>query len=744
MPFNSQFVPGGGCSITEHLIVFRQERLRPLDIIRLGGSVSSSHSFHFNRRAPQRKQNDMSNQAEPAFLTGSGQMRELIRSHNWAATPLGPLETWPEPLRIVVDLMLASHQAMFTIWGPEGTLLYNDRYIEILGNKHPGALGRPFLEVWSEIADEGKPLMDRAYAGESKHLEDMQYTLNRHGYPEETHFIVSYTPVRDETGQIAGVFCPCTETTDRVLVERSLRESDERFRLVCLATRDLVYDWNLDTNRLDWSDALVSQLGYLPDVFGATIDNWYDALHPDDRERVKSSMQAVIEGKGCYWSAEYRFRKNDGSYAMILDRGYFVRDESGRARRMIGSMLDLTKQKRTEQKLQKARDELEQRVRERTLELQHRADQLARLTSQLTLAEQRERRQLAQILHDHLQQLLVGVKLRLDSLSQQIPEDHQGLLQETEALLTESIAASRSLAVELSPPILFEVGLVAGLEWLARFMKEKHGLDVVLTSKHGVTVDREDVRFLLFVAVRELLFNVVKHAGVPQAFVHVASLGDEQVQIVVEDHGVGFTPQSLALDQDASGFGLFNIQERLQFLGGQFEIDSAPGRGARFTLIAPIKTERAIPPLPHRELVGDGAARQRERESEAEAVAGKEKIRVLIVDDHAVMRQGLSALLARQDGIEVVGEAADGVEAIEQARRLRPDVILMDFSMPNMDGVQATRLIHAEFPQIRIIGLSMYAEEDRAQAMLDAGAAAYHSKTGESRDLLAEIRQAGN
>src|SRR5690606_38576662 len=131
---------------------------------------------------------------------------------------------------------------------------------------------------------------------------------------------------------------------------------------------------------------------------------------------------------------EYRFRRRDDTYAMLLDRGYIARDHSGRAIRMIGSMLDLTERHRTGQSLRASRDELERRVSQRTEELQHRADQLARLTSQLTLTEQRERRRLAQVLHDHLQQLLVGAKFKLGVLARQAAGSRREDMAEVEGL----------------------------------------------------------------------------------------------------------------------------------------------------------------------------------------------------------------------------------------------------------------------------------------------------------------------
>ena len=131
------------------------------------------------------------------------------------------MDTWPQSLRTLVDVMLGSHQPMFVAWGAERRLLYNDGYAQLCGAKHPWAFGRPFAEVWADILGDAGPIMDRAYAGESIHMDDIMFVMrDRRGHPEETHFSFSYTPVRGERGQVVGVFCACNETTAQVITQR--------------------------------------------------------------------------------------------------------------------------------------------------------------------------------------------------------------------------------------------------------------------------------------------------------------------------------------------------------------------------------------------------------------------------------------------------------------------------------------------------------------------------------------------
>src|SRR4051794_20983 len=166
------------------------------------------------------RRNASSGTRSPAFLARGGQVGALMRAHDWSATPLGLPGSWPHTLQTLVDVMLGSNQPMFIAWGPERTLLYNDAYAEILAGKHPAALSRDFLEVWSEIRADLVPFVDQAYAGEPVHINDIKLTMLRKGYPEETHFAFSYTPVRDEAGMVAGFFCPCAEITEQVLAKR--------------------------------------------------------------------------------------------------------------------------------------------------------------------------------------------------------------------------------------------------------------------------------------------------------------------------------------------------------------------------------------------------------------------------------------------------------------------------------------------------------------------------------------------
>jgi signal transduction histidine kinase len=241
----------------------------------------------------------------------------------------------------------------------------------------------------------------------------------------------------------------------------------------------------------------------------------------------------------------------------------------------------------SEERLQQFNAVLEQRVREQTA-------QLRALAAELTQAEERERRRITKILHDDLQQLLVAARMYLTPASGKSDEKSltQGL-QRANQLLDESIRISRELSHELSPPILHDAELPEALKWLGTWMHKKHRLSVQLDAPAQNEPLPEDLRLLLFDSTRELLFNIVKHAGVKRACVKLATTNGPQVELLVSDEGKGFDVQRITVCRaPGDGFGLFRIRERLGWIGGRMEIESAPKRGSQIRLIAPFSPMR--------------------------------------------------------------------------------------------------------------------------------------------------------
>ena len=371
-------------------------------------------------------------------------------------------------------------------------------------------------------------------------------------------------------------------------------------------------------------------------------------------------------------------------------------------------------------------------------ELEQRAHQLQKLTLELAQAEDRERRRLAEILHDDLQQVLAAAKFHLGLLDScaRNPEQARELVGQVKQMLKEAIEKSRGLFHELAPAVLYQSNLGDTFEWLAREVQKKHGLAVHVEVRGDIDSRSEALRAFLYRAAQELLFNMVKHAGVTESKLRVQRQR-RQLWLTVSDRGRGFDPKSLA---QTAGFGLLSIRERVELLGGRMRIRSARGRGTTILIGLPDEAEDGGQRIEDRRQTTKDSAMGRPPSSVLRELSLGSRMRVLLVDDHKVMREGLAAMLCREPDLEIAGQATNGREAVELARTLQPDVVVMDVALPMLPGDEATRQIRRHLPSTRVIGLSMFEEPGVAQRMRDAGADAYLPKTGPSENLLAAIR----
>ncbi len=232
---------------------------------------------------------------------------------------------------------------------------------------------------------------------------------------------------------------------------------------------------------------------------------------------------------------------------------------------------------------------LEQRVAERTAKAVEQAEKLRLLSTQLSLAEEAERRRIADMLHEDLQQLLVAARMQLAALCRtRDASQREPIAREIADALERSFKLTRSLSVELAPPVLYEHGLAAALEWLAAETRKNYNVEVIVEADSLANPKAADVRIFLFRAVRELLLNSVKHAGRSAVHITMQHRRPDKVRIIVADDGPGFDPNSLDNKRtDSQTVGLVNIRERVSSFGGEFHINSAPKRGTRITLLLP-------------------------------------------------------------------------------------------------------------------------------------------------------------
>ncbi len=363
----------------------------------------------------------------------------------------------------------------------------------------------------------------------------------------------------------------------------ALQRSERKFRSIVESSPTAMYLYRLgEDDRLiliEANDAADKELGIR---HGELIGNPLEEAFPDlVNTEVPAMYRAIAKG-------ELGPRQFDIAYDDGVVSGYFeVTAFQTNPGTIVVAFSDISERKA-------AREELEARVRKRTEQLQVRSLQLRALAGELSHAEERERRRIADLIHEDLQQMLVAAVLNLGILKSKIAgAGDEEEFNHIEGILRDSIKAARSLTAELSPPVLQQCGLAAALKWLRTWCGEKYAMEVRVNAEDPVDPCPE-VGSTLFRCVRELLFNVVKHGGVRAAELHMWRTDGDILKIKVSDEGRGFDPEEVrAREGSAGGFGLFSIRERLEWLGGGLEIDSSPGAGSRFTLWVPLKIDRS-------------------------------------------------------------------------------------------------------------------------------------------------------
>lgn len=621
--------------------------------------------------------------------------------------------------------------------------MVNPTYRTIPGVPGITMRGRTLGDVFPDLAAKGVPAMLAKALETGKPIRLREFPASVGRGREETYWNADLVPLTGESGFGESVLILTHEVTDQVVSRRriermasEMKENLSRTRAVLETVGEGIVIADTAGNVLEMNPAALRFHG-LESTEEARrhlngFTKGYELRDVEGREIPEHAwpLVRVLNGERfSEWDVQIRDRETGRTWIGQYG-GSPVLDEDGNAILALLTVRDVTRRKQMEQKLLRMHDELERRVEERTAELEKRARQLARLSSQLTLAEQRERRRLGVIIHDHLQQLLVGAKINLEVLAQDLEGEQRQELDRVYDLLVESLRTARTLSTQMAPYILYERGLAPALEWLARTMEETYPIRVDTRIDPGVLLEQEEMKVFLFESTRELLFNAVKHAQTPSVRIELARDGSDLLRVTVSDEGKGFAVDQVLPELGREEcFGLISVKERLELMGGRLEIESAPGDGATFRLVVPME-KSAAPEEPVE------AAAFVSEEALSTPVPVDRGVRVLLVDDHVIMRQGLSSMLGRQPMIQVVGEAADGEEGVRMARELRPDVILMDISMPRMNGIDATRAIHAEAPEIRIIGLSMYDDAETEKGMLSAGAVAFMNKSGHTDALL--------
>jgi signal transduction histidine kinase len=332
----------------------------------------------------------------------------------------------------------------------------------------------------------------------------------------------------------------------------------------------------------------------------------FETATPHFRRTPWSQTAAFSAGEGVEGQIEVVYFED----RPVVFEGPFLKEERALIQSLAQMLASYFKRRAAEVEAGNAYKDLERQVRERTADLErmnqalrdeiserlraeaairHSQTQLRRLATELTLAEERERRAIAADLHDHIGQALAVIRARLREMqSGAVFSGMEKGIEDALDLLDQTIQSARTLTFEISPPVLYDLGLEPALQWLCGQFQKKHGLPVEMTSEGAGPSVPDDIQITVFRSVQELLLNAAKHAGASSVRVHLARL-PAALRVEVRDDGAGFdaSHEGLSMD-DPKGFGLFSIRERLRDLGGALGVSTSPGRGASFTLELPL------------------------------------------------------------------------------------------------------------------------------------------------------------
>lgn len=618
----------------------------------------------------------------------------------------------------------AKYQALFNSMD-EGFCI-----IEILFDKNGRAYDYIFLEVNSSFGKllnlegaEGKKARDvipnlenywvERYAkvaktGESIHFDDYLGAIDRW---LNVHAFRIGDPAEHK---VAILFKDITE-------KREKARTDALLGAIVNDSDDAIVSKNLDGIVTSWNIGAERMFGYTnEEMVGQPIT----LIIPDERlDEEDMILEKIKNGE----RVEHYVTKRHCKYGSLIDVSLTIspiKDQSGKVIGASKIARDITEQKRAEEKL-------EERVEERTASMLAYQNQLRSLAMQLSKAEEQERQQLASNLHDNLGQVLAIGKMKISLLQKQLDNEE---LAELSELVDDAITYTRELMSDLKPPpSMDKQDLKTAVEWVVKKL-EKYDLEVMVEEADPYPKPLlEEVRYTLLRSIRELLFNVVKHAGVNKAWVKLYREGN-RVKVVVEDKGRGFDPEERRPESLDKGFGLFSIDERMDFMDGNLQIESTLGEGTRMILTVPLL----------------GAEEELDQTSETEQPTKNEStapIKILLADDHQIVREGLRKVIDDEEDMVVVAEASNGEEVVKMTGETQPDVVVMDVEMQGvsgdesiMGGIITTQKVKEAFPEIHIIGLSSYDDGKTLRSMLNAGAATLVTKSDAVETLCVTIR----
>ena len=734
--------------------------------------------------------------ADTAFLAGGGELGELMRAHDWAATALGDPAHWPRSLKTVVRIMLTSRQPIWIGWGPQLLYLYNDPYKAIIGGKHPWALGRPTSEVWREIWPDIQPLLDSAMSGDGTFVESQLLIMERNGYPEETYYTFSYSPIPGDDGRPAGIICANSDETRRVIGERQmalLREMAARSAEA--KTVDEAVSRCLAAMKTNPCDLAFAQVFLRP--------------HGDDRmvavdDPVADVPLPQIDPQAAPWNGDGVLR--DGVPRVVdlpLDRpwpggGWKVPARramvlpiapSGEVGREGVLIVGLSPYRLPDGAYQDFLVLVAQQVSSAVANAQayererQRAEELAKLDRAKTVF-------FSNVSHE----FRTPLTLMLGPLADLASHDLPAVVQERLALVERNARRLSKLVNTLLEFSRIEAGrhesnftpvdlaqVTADMASVFRSAMERAGLQYIVDCEplpQRVAIDLDQWEQV----VLNLLSNALKFTLSGNVTVRLRADNDAAV-LQVQDTGVGVPADEVerlferfhrvqgtqGRTHEGSGIGLALVQELVRLHGGSVDVSSTYGAGTTFTVRVPMMKAQSdargvasVTPVAH---APSAAMKQadayvqealrwlpQEQQAPAQDTTAHTALlgeryrstwgaRVLLADDNADMRQYLERLLSPYFEVEAV---ADGRQALDSARARPPALLLSDVMMPRLDGFALLAALRGD-PTLRslpVIMLSARAGEEARMEGLRAGADDYLVKPFSSRELLVRVAAA--
>ncbi len=655
------------------------------------------------------------------------------RTCDWAKTPLGPAEDWPQSLRTAASIVLSSNIPMLLGWGPDLLVVHNDSYGEILGDRRP-ALGKPLREIWADIWNSMAEKAARVLAGETIYMESEPRPLRRGGTVETAWVTSCYNPVIGEDGTIAGIFGVVISVSSDARTEERIRESEERFRLIADSAPVPIWVTRLDRRRSFVNRAYVEFLG-IP--YEQAVDNdWRDIIHPDDVARI---LAESIDGEASMQTflLEGRFRRGDGQWRWLRSISQPRWGAGGEHVGFIGVAHDVTEHKEAERGLRGTKEALERKVEERTADLQ---TALARLQAEVRERERAEEalrqaqkmeaigRLTGGIAHD-FNNLLTPVIGGLEILARSVEEPRLKRLASAALesgrrgakLTTQLLAFSRIQRIQMAPVAVNQV-----IDNLREILRHTIGGGVVIRTElgdagHALCDENQLENAILNLAINArdampeggILTIATSRVGEPGG---VELEEGDYVRILVADTGQGMAPEVLARATEpffstkplgkGTGLGLAQVYGIARQSGGTARIESREGEGTRVEILLP----NVEPPM------ADHGAVPEEGEAAAGEAAGAD---ILVVDDDPDVRAFLIELL------EGLGHRATGAEsaaaALAAVESGAPDLALIDFAMPTVNGAQLAGTLRECHPDLRIVFVTGYAESDQLDGALGPG-----------------------